>query len=451
MASISNDPGGRRRLQFVTPDGKRMTIRLGKVPKKAAESVARYVEDLIAAKISGQSILRDTAAWVAALEGPLYDKLAAAKLTEPRNILTVGEFFGQWIENKQASGYKPASILAWRQSVLCVTKRIGDKALGSLTHIDGESFRADMRSQGLRPATIHKRLGHARQIIEDAVRQGHLVSNPWKHVRSCLGDPSDRRAYVTVADVERAIEYCPNVWWRLLVALARFGGLRIPSEAFSLKWSDVDWERNRMSVPSPKTERLEKTHRVIPLFTLIRPHLEAAFDQATEGSIFVFPEEYRVRATGPGGWAGANMRTTFAKIVRKAGIEPWPRIWHSLRSSCESDLAQSFSLSTVTKWFGNTPSVALRHYVDPTDESFNKALGWVPEKGVSKSVSLVSQKASQHVPAPISKEMRDKLQPKAEQPVMPLGATWCASGDIVKRECMGIEPTGSFVQTPRWF
>ena len=68
-------------------------------------------------------------------------------------------------------------------------------------------------------------------------------------------------------------------------ALARFGGLRIPSEAFSLKWSDVDWERNRMSVPSPKTERLGKTHRVIPLFSLIRPHLEAAFDQATEGSL----------------------------------------------------------------------------------------------------------------------------------------------------------------------
>lgn len=97
-------------------------------------------------------------------ESAAIQKLAAAKLTEPRNTLTVGDFFVQWIENKQASGYKPASILSWRQSGMCVTRRIGDKALGSLTHTDGESFRADMRSQGIRSATIHKRLGHARQM-----------------------------------------------------------------------------------------------------------------------------------------------------------------------------------------------------------------------------------------------------------------------------------------------
>ncbi len=34
---------------------------------------------------------------------------------------------------------------------------------------------------------------------------------------------------------------------------------------------------------------------------------------------------------------------------------------------------------------------------------------------------------------------------------LPMSFIWCASKDNVKRECMGIEPTGSFVQTPRWF
>ena len=60
-------------------------------------------------------------------------------------------------------------------------------------------------------------------------------------MRQRAGDPSERRAYVAVEDVERVIEYCPSVLWRLLVALARFGGLRVPSEAFSLTWGDVDW------------------------------------------------------------------------------------------------------------------------------------------------------------------------------------------------------------------
>ena len=90
-----------------------------------------------------------------------------------------------------------------------------------------------------------------------------------------------------------------------------------------------------------------KSHRGIPLFPLLLPHLEAAFEQAPEGSVYIFPENWRKRAMGKDGWAGANLRTTFAKIVRRAGVEPWWRIWHSLRASCESDLAQSFPPATV--------------------------------------------------------------------------------------------------------
>ena len=145
-----------------------------------------------------------------------------------------------------------------------------------------------------------------------------------------------------------------------------------------MTWGDVDWERNRLTVPSPKTRSHGKPHRVIPLFPLLRPHLEVAFEHAEEGSEYVIPEEYRRRANGEREWGGANLRTQFGKIVRRAGVDPWPRLWHSLRASCESDLAQSFPLATVTKWLGNTPSVALRHYVDPTEAAFDRAVNWVP-------------------------------------------------------------------------
>jgi hypothetical protein len=186
-----------------------------------------------------------------------------------------------------------------------------------------------------------------------------------------------------------------NIWWKLLLALARFAGLRTPSESFSLTWNDIDWERGRISVPSPKAEASGKTHRVIPLFPMLRPYLDAAFAHAEEGATFVLPDEYRKRAQGPGGWANANLRTTLEKVIRRAGVEPWPRLWHSLRASCESDLAQSFPLSTVSKWLGNTPSVALRHYVDPTEVAFEKATTWVPGGG-SKS-GAAAQKVAQRV------------------------------------------------------
>jgi integrase len=105
------------------------------------------------------------------------------------------------------------------------------------------------------------------------------------------GDASERRAYVPAADVERAIEHAPNGTWKLLIALSRFAGLRVPSEALSLRWQDVDWDRGRLTVPSPKTQHLAgRSYRVIPLFPAVRPYLEAAWDDAPEGAEYVIPE-----------------------------------------------------------------------------------------------------------------------------------------------------------------
>jgi integrase len=379
---------------------------LGKISRKDAEGVRRHVEALLASKISGQPIPQPTAAWLAALGEPLRGRLARVGLVEHQERLTVDELLSSWLASKRSAGHKPTSLRAWGQTAAELSQLFGTRPLASLAHADGEAFRGAMQARGLRATTVHKRLGHARAILEDAVRLGHIPANPWKHVRQRASNPAERRAYVPIADAERAIEFCPNVWWRLLVALARFGGLRVPSEALSLVWADVDWERGRLVVPSPKTEHLGRPHRVIPLFPLLRPHLEEAFEQAPEGAVFVFPEEYRRRAQGPAGWGGVNLRGTFAKILRRAGIAPWPRVWHSLRASCESDLAQSFPLATVTKWLGNTPSVALRHYVDPTEAAFSAAQRWVPEHSHSaaKSGALALQNAVQQLPAGSCKE-----------------------------------------------
>ena len=83
MASVVNDPGGRRRILFVAPDGSRKTIRVGKCDRKTAEAVAGRVEALLAAKIGGQPVPRDTAVWLASIGPKLRDRLAAVGLVNP--------------------------------------------------------------------------------------------------------------------------------------------------------------------------------------------------------------------------------------------------------------------------------------------------------------------------------------------------------------------------------
>jgi hypothetical protein len=84
-------------------------------------------------------------------------------------------------------------------------------------------------------------------------------------------------------------------------------------------------------------------------------------DEVDEGTVYVVDERFRKAALGPGGWANANLRTTLTKIVRRAGLQPWPRLFHNLRASRETELAESFPIQVVTSWLGNTPNIAMRH------------------------------------------------------------------------------------------
>ena len=66
MASVSRDAGGKRRILFVAPDGKRKAIRLGKVSQRTAEQVKFRIEQLLEAKLTGYAVDADTAQWIGA-------------------------------------------------------------------------------------------------------------------------------------------------------------------------------------------------------------------------------------------------------------------------------------------------------------------------------------------------------------------------------------------------
>ncbi|MEZ6108675.1 MAG: site-specific integrase [Pirellulaceae bacterium] len=162
---------------------------------------------------------------------------------------------------------------------------------------------------------------------------------------------------------------------RAIVTHSRYEGLRCPSEVLSLDWRHTDWERKRVTVPSPKTESQGKESRVIRLFPELQDAFQEALKHAPKGSTYVVDERYREAANKPVVWKNANLRTTFEKIVKRAGLKPWPKLFHALRSSRETELAQEFPIHVVTAWLGNTPSIALRHYLLTTDSDFEKAAG----------------------------------------------------------------------------
>ena len=76
-----------------------------------------------------------------------------------------------------------------------------------------------------------------------------------------------------------------------------------------------------------------------------------------------------------------NLRTTFIKIIRKAGLEPWPKLFHNLRSSCQTDLANRYPAHVVCQWLGNSEAVAKEHYLQVTESHFEQATCPIEKRG----------------------------------------------------------------------
>lgn len=153
-----------------------------------------------------------------------------------------------------------------------------------------------------------------------------------------------------------------DLTWQTIIALGRYGGLRCPSEVASLRWEDIDWDRGRMTVTSPKTEHHEgKETRVLPIFPELAPVLAAAFDAAEEVAVYFIGGHLREKALRPRGWRSCNLRTQFGRIIKRAGLEAWPRLFHNLRASRETELLREHPIHVVTAWLGNSPRIALKH------------------------------------------------------------------------------------------
>ncbi len=161
-------------------------------------------------------------------------------------------------------------------------------------------------------------------IFKAAVRRRLIAENPFVDLVAAVRRNDKRYYFITQEEARKVLDACPDAQWRLLFALSRFGGLRCPSEHLGLRWGDVDWERGRITVHSPKTEHhAGGESRQIPMFPELRPYLEEVWEQAEPGTEWVITR-YRGDDT--------NLRTQLQKIIRRAGLTPWPKLWQNLRS-----------------------------------------------------------------------------------------------------------------------
>ncbi len=370
MASLANDPGGTRRI-LVMVDGQRKTVRLGKMPKKKAERALQHIEELASCRIDGSAPHDETARWVAGLADVIRQRLVKAGLASPRQgvrSLTVGQLIKQY-EAKKTPGYKPGTIQVHDRAFASMREHLGaDTPIADVTAGDAEDFRDSMlNTDGLAEATVRKRCAIASKLFRYAIKHRLIDRDPFDDgevPRANVG--TNHHRFIKAETARLVMAKLPSAEWKALFAMSRWGGLRVGSEPRLLTWPDIDWERERIRVTSPKTERYAgRGTRTLPLFPELREALREWQELAPELEPLVFPMLV--------GKTDQWLRKTMFWAIKLAGVEAWPKLWHNLRATRQTELEQSFPTHVVCAWLGNSTATAKKHYLMVTDDHFAQA------------------------------------------------------------------------------
>ena len=66
----------------------------------------------------------------------------------------------------------------------------------------------------------------------------------------------------------------------------------------------------------------------------------------------------------------------FCGVIGYLGvITIWPRLFHSMRASRQTELQREFPLHVVCSWLGNSPRIAQQSYLLVTEDDFARAAG----------------------------------------------------------------------------
>jgi integrase len=336
MASLYKDPrSGTYVIQFFDHEGIRRTLRTGVTDRQGAEHIRWHIDNLLAAKRAAIPLPAATAEWLGRIDAQFRAKLETLGLVEPRAercVPTLGQLIDEFIEY-QKPRVKPQTLKVFYQA----TRRLltclqADTPIDRIAPGDADKVYQEFKSQ-LAQSTANKHVAIVRSIFNFACEREYIAKNPFRHIRGLqvIGD-SKRRQYIPTKQVRQLLGKIPDPELQLVIVLARWCGLRIPSEIRELRWRDVLWDKNRIIVRSPKTEHhAGKGIRMPKLFPIVRRHLKALRRLRPDAR----PDDHVFRSA-----VRNDPYLLLCLYCRKQGIKLWTKFFTNLRASCATDLRE---------------------------------------------------------------------------------------------------------------
>jgi len=352
---------------------KRRTIHLGskRYSRKTAGRLKEIVETLVYYRRNETTIPdKTTEHWLKNAPVELRAKLVKAGLLIVDEAKTCQQLWDEFQKDK--TGIKPKTIKAYNECRTHFFKTFSPtETIEKITPERLLKWKAAMLATHAE-ASVAGYIKNLSAVLRWAVKtQKWLSENPLEEIKRGSFVNDDNNRTISMEEYAKLLNACPNQEWRTIIALARIGGLRCPSELQQLRWSDIDWEKNWFTVWSPKTEHHEgKDKRVVPLFHELQTELKQHFSlDETKGNEFV------IQGLQGTAWC---LHEPFQKIARNAGLGTIDRPFDSLRTTRSHEVWERWGAAKENAWIGHSEAIRKKHYKGQfSDEAFAEAAGVV--------------------------------------------------------------------------
>lgn len=262
--------------------------------------------------------------------------------------LTLRSYLAQWLSGLVNIGRAPTTLRNYRGKVdLYVLPRIGDMPLQELRATDLDALYADLLTQGgtrgdgrLSLATVHQVHVILGKALHDAERKGlvtgsvaRLASPPTltaarsRAPEMKVWTPTQLRGFLS------SLEGGP--WEAVLHVLAMTGMRR--SEVVALRWSDIDFDRNRLTIHQAATfvngeevvgpPKSRRSRRIIDLdavtVAVLRRHRTAQLEERMFIGAGAPHENGRVFGLADGrSMRGDSITRAFGRLISRSGLPP---------------------------------------------------------------------------------------------------------------------------------
>jgi integrase len=189
------------------------------------------------------------------------------KLHGSSAVLTVPAYLDQWLAAREGE-LAPGTYRVYEKRLREFGRSARTLTLSQLSSEHVRKFRDDLAKR-VGTSTVNKYLSTIKTVLQDAVRDGHLVSNPCDALRRLKAKRADTRRAFTLDELRRVHELA-SPEWQSMILFGLYTGQRLQDIA-ALTWASLDLVTQEARFVTGKGNK----RMVVPLHPCLMDHIQA--------------------------------------------------------------------------------------------------------------------------------------------------------------------------------